>query len=701
MIKKPLGKFNMFDLLRSQKYFFYIVLLILFILSEYFFLGDSSYSRTGDHLDTFMPRFWSFYENNYSNWIGAIQMGIDSHSAGLRHLYFPAYLFPLFGFKFFTFAVLFLGFCSSSYFIFKILTILKFEEKFIFVGLAFYLVMMHRLDLMWYIIGISVVPISAYYFNKSTNSSTYLSVFYFAIGALIYFLNSSFLLSLIYTYPILIGILYLMHSAENNNLRRFFMLSFLITFFAVIFYLPSLILFAEHASQTDRGNILYYNYGLFGTIALLKPLLFEYWLVLILGLTGIWLAPIKLRKTLIQIVLSIIIIILLQAYGWLLPILDQFFGKLSNIPLQRYSIVLPFLSLILITYSLQYIDTRHFVVINDKKYTISSLLSLIILFQAGYLHLDRKVDHLHQWSKYGNYGWIKSPDWELLPSDKSSYRIAIIASSEKSFVPGIAQLLGFQTLGGDETTTSHYIDYWKALNIGPQPTPKHSFYLGYGWEDDFKNKPVESIIDMDLLGMANVHYIVSTFRLYGKQIQPIFEPDVIENTKDLREKLNQKLDHIINGGRLFIYKLNEAKPRFSISSEIIYSDEDSFQENLRKLGIKDSKVIISEQFKDELDLLVPGQIESINDHNITIISQHADEIILNVEVNQPCLLIIANSYNQNWRASVNAEDVPVYPVNYNFQGIPLTQGVNEVILKYQSVPNRLYRLIDMDRNEKS
>ena len=110
----------MFDLIRSQKYFFYIVLLILFILSEYFFLGDSSYSRTGDHLDTFMPRFWSFYENNYSNWIGEIQLGIDSHSAGLRHLYLPAYFFPLFGFKFFTPIVLFLGFCSSSYFIFKI-----------------------------------------------------------------------------------------------------------------------------------------------------------------------------------------------------------------------------------------------------------------------------------------------------------------------------------------------------------------------------------------------------------------------------------------------------------------------------------------------------------------------------------------------------------------------------------------------------
>jgi hypothetical protein len=684
----------MFDLIRSQKYFFYIVLLILFILSEYFFLGDSSYSRTGDHLDTFMPRFWSFYENNYSNWIGEIQLGIDSHSAGLRHLYLPAYFFPLFGFKFFTPIVLFLGFCSSSYFIFKILKILKFEEKFIFVGLAFYLVMMHRLDLMWYVIGISVIPISAYYLYKSAKSSNYLSVFYFAIGALIYFLNSSFLLSLIYTYPILIGILYLMHSAENDNLKRFFILSFLVTFFAVIFYLPSLIFFAEHASQTDRENMLYYNYGLFGTISLIKTLLFEYCLVLILGLTGIWLAPVKLRKIIIQIVLLIIIIFLLQTYGWILPILDQFFGKLSNIPLQRYSIVLPFLSLILITYSLQYIDTRHYVLINQKKYTISSLLSLIILFQAGYLHLDRKVDHLHQWSKYGNFGWVKSPDWDLLPADKSSYRIALIASNKKSFVPGIPQLLGFQTLGGDETTTSRYVDYWKALNIGPQKIPKHSFYLGYGWEDEFKNKPLESIIDMDILGIANVHYIVSTFKLYGKKIQPISEPDVIETPKDLKEKLNQRLDHIMNGGRLFIYKLKETKPRFSISSEVIYSDEDSFQENFRKININENKVIVPNKFKQDLELTMLSSSELNANHDIKIVSQHADEIILNVKVSEPCLLIIANSYNQNWIASVNTENVPVYPVNYNFQGIPLKKGFNEVILKYQAIPDRLYREIN-------
>ena len=81
-------------------------------------------------------------------------------------------------------------------------------------------------------------------------------------------------------------------------------------------------------------------------------------------------------------------------------------------------------------------------------------------------------------------------------------------------------------------------------------------------------------------------------------------------------------------------------------------------------------------------------------HDIKIVSQHADEIILNVKVSEPCLLIIANSYNQNWIASVNTENVPVYPVNYNFQGIPLIQGFNEVILKYQAIPDRLYREIN-------
>ena len=66
---------------------------------------------------------------------------------------------------------------------------------------------------------------------------------------------------------------------------------------------------------------------------------------------------------------------------------------------------------------------------------------------------------------------------ELLPTDKNSYRIVVIASKEKSFIPGMAQLLGFQTLGGEETTTTPFINYWKALNIGMQPTPKHSFYF--------------------------------------------------------------------------------------------------------------------------------------------------------------------------------------------------------------------------------
>jgi hypothetical protein len=683
----------MFSFIESKKYLLFTLVIILFILLEYFLFGYDSYLRIGDHLDSFLPRFRNFYFSDYSNWIDSIQLGIDANYGNLRHLYFPTYLISLFGPKLLTFAILFLGFFSSSFFIFKIFKTQNIEEKYIFVGLIFYLVLMHRLDLMWYVLAISSVPISAYYLDKSLNSSSYQSIVYFTIASSIYFFNNHFLLTVIYTFPILIGLLYLMQ-ASKNNFKNFSILVILLIFFAIIFYLPSLILFIDQASETDRNNELYYNYGFIGSIGLIKDLFHEYWVIIFLGFIGYFLAPISKRKTLLILVLSILFIFLLQFYGWFITILDLLFGKLSNIPLQRYFIVLPFLSLMLIVSSLQYLDKLHFLVVNNKKYSISSLLSLIILMQAGYLHFDRKIDHIHQWLNYSNYGWVKSPDWEILPADKDSYRVALISSVEKGFVSGIAQLQGFQALGGDELTTSGYINYWKALNIGPQPTPKHSFYLGYNWEDLFKNSSVESLIDMDLLGIANIHYLVSTFRLQGEHIEPIFEPDVKENAKDFWEKLNQKLDHIFNGGRLFIYKLNETKTRFSISSEIIFSDKDSFQENLRKLGVKDSKVIISEQFKDELDLLVPGQIESINDHNITIISQHADEIILNVEVNQPCLLIIANSYNQNWRASVNAENVPVYPVNYNFQGIPLTQGFNEVIVKYQSVPNRLYHLID-------
>ena len=98
-----------------------------------------------------------------------------------------------------------------------------------------------------------------------------------------------------------------------------------------------------------------------------------------------------------------------------------------------------------------------------------------------------------------------------------------------------------------------------------------------------------------------------------------------------------------------------------------------------KIAMSDT---IIKMFKDNLN---ETHIDILNDMN---------EIILNVKVSEPCLLIIANSYNQNWIASVNTENVPVYPVNYNFQGIPLTQGFNEVILKYQAIPDRLYREIN-------
>ena len=68
-----------------------LVIAALFIFFEYYFLGERSYVRIGDHLDSFLPRNQAYHNSEIKNWIENIQQGIFSIT--LREFYFPSILF--------------------------------------------------------------------------------------------------------------------------------------------------------------------------------------------------------------------------------------------------------------------------------------------------------------------------------------------------------------------------------------------------------------------------------------------------------------------------------------------------------------------------------------------------------------------------------------------------------------------------------
>ncbi|MBN2055414.1 YfhO family protein, partial [bacterium] len=61
----------------------------------------------------------------------------------------------------------------------------------------------------------------------------------------------------------------------------------------------------------------------------------------------------------------------------------------------------------------------------------------------------------------------------------------------------------------------------------------------------------------------------------------------------------------------------------------------------------------------------------------------AHRLRMEVECDSPCLLVIADSYDDGWLARVDGRRREILPANGGFRGIPLTAGTHDVLLQYQ------------------
>jgi hypothetical protein len=63
-------------------------------------------------------------------------------------------------------------------------------------------------------------------------------------------------------------------------------------------------------------------------------------------------------------------------------------------------------------------------------------------------------------------------------------------------------------------------------------------------------------------------------------------------------------------------------------------------------------------------------------------------IPLEVETNQPGMLIVAAAWYPGWRAWVDGKETPVYPIDGIFQGVELMAGKHEVDLRFEPMDFR-------------
>ncbi|TLN17417.1 YfhO family protein, partial [bacterium] len=107
-------------------------------------------------------------------------------------------------------------------------------------------------------------------------------------------------------------------------------------------------------------------------------------------------------------------------------------------------------------------------------------------------------------------------------------------------------------------------------------------------------------------------------------------------------------------------------------------------------GAMDAWAKTRETIEDGIDqVIIEGAVDSLSscdlqsDDKISILSEQATRIELDVEAGQDGWLVIADTWYPGWQASVDGQVVTISRAHYVFRGLPLPAGRHLVVIEYR------------------
>ena len=80
----------------------------------------------------------------------------------------------------------------------------------------------------------------------------------------------------------------------------------------------------------------------------------------------------------------------------------------------------------------------------------------------------------------------------------------------------------------------------------------------------------------------------------------------------------------------------------------------------------------------------PLMAEGSSASHVAIVVYENARVVLQAETGEPALLVLTDSYDPEWLATINGEHVTVYPADGLFRGVFLPAGKSEVIFRYRA-----------------
>lgn len=405
------------------------------------------------------------------------------------------------------------------------------------------------------------------------------------------------------------------------------------------------------------------------------------------------------------------------AYPLIAVLQEKYLGFLSSFQISRIRLLIPFLVTVSAALGLHWISrglgekpvrmtttSRPFFLegVPVKKLLIIAVISLVIWQSLG---IQRKIlSEFKDGSRFADL-YQQSDIQQLSKRSQSSspFRVATVFGSwsrPSEPHPAYAWSYGLETVDGYlNLYPERYQVFWEQVIAPLTRTDKKLYDYLHSWgnrvylfppSEGFKKEseiPFEKFYNLELLSLANVKYIISPVTLQDRHLKLLpsstRDKQLAWQNMHWQSKLLSFLHSDYPGTPIYIYENLETLPRFFLVSKTRIFN--SSRETLNTMGkgtfdeLRSTAYLNRADIPEDISLALHGS--SIN-AQVSIRKYSSDKIMLNVNTTEPSILITTNNYSPFWKATIDGTETQVFPVNQTFQGVLVSIGQHEVILKY-------------------
>ena len=212
--------------------------------------------------------------------------------------------------------------------------------------------------------------------------------------------------------------------------------------------------------------------------------------------------------------------------------------------------------------------------------------------------------------------------------------------------PNTLSFWGIESIEGyDPIISSRYEEFMAAVARGkPDIAPPFGFHRIITLDTG----------DSPLVPMMNVRYILTLSDLTRPYFSKVFEE-----------------------GETRVYEDTRVFPRAYLASHILTATtKQEAIEDVLKSSVSKESAVVEENVRVDGEPLSP-------DETASVVSYEINELRIQAYTRAPRLLVIANGFDEHWKAYIDSQKTQIVRANYIFQGIVLPEGSHSVDVIYR------------------